>query len=75
MYFIIKGQVNVISSEGIHLAQLSAGKNFGEMALLQEGGLRSASVQAMTDVSVAIMAKADFKKICEVYPNFKARIA
>ena len=34
MYFIIKGQVNVISSEGIHLATLSVGKNFGEMALL-----------------------------------------
>jgi signal-transduction protein with cAMP-binding, CBS, and nucleotidyltransferase domain len=44
MYFIIKGQVNIISSEGIHLAQIGVGKNFGEMALLQEGSVRSATV-------------------------------
>lgn len=44
MYFIIKGQVNIISSEGIHLAEIGVGKNFGEMALLQEGSVRSATV-------------------------------
>ena len=56
MYFVIKDLVNVISSEGIHLAQIGVGKNFGEMALLQEGNVRSATVQAATDVSVAIMS-------------------
>lgn len=74
MYFIIKGQVNIISSEGIHLAQIGVGKNFGEMALLQEGSVRSATVQAATDVSVAIMSTQDFQKICDVYPTFKDRI-
>ena len=34
MYFIIKGNVNIISSEGLHLARIGVGKNFGEMALL-----------------------------------------
>lgn len=33
MYFIVKGQVNVISDEGINLATLDVGKYFGEMAL------------------------------------------
>ena len=74
MSFIIKGQVNIISSEGIHLAQIGVGKNFGEMALLQEGSVRSATVQAATDVSVAIMSTQDFQKICDVYPTFKDRI-
>jgi len=44
MYFIIKGNVNIISSEGLHLAQIGVGKNFGEMALLQEANVRSATV-------------------------------
>lgn len=44
MYFIIKGGANVISSEGIHLAELKVGDNFGEMALLEKGNLRSATV-------------------------------
>ena len=60
MYFIVKGNCNVISKEGIHLAQIGLGKNFGEMALLEEGAVRSATVQAATDVSVAIMSTADF---------------
>jgi signal-transduction protein with cAMP-binding, CBS, and nucleotidyltransferase domain len=44
MYFIIKGQVSIISSQGIHLATLGIGKNFCEMALLEEGNVRTASV-------------------------------
>jgi len=71
MYFIIKGKVNIISSDGIHLAEIGEGKNFGEMALLKEGSVRSASVQAETDVSVAIMSTTDFNKICDLYPQFK----
>jgi hypothetical protein len=29
MYFIVKGHVNCISSEGIHLSQIGVGKIFG----------------------------------------------
>lgn len=71
MFFIIKGQVSVISPEGIPLAQLGPGKNFGEMAILKEGDVRSASIQADTDVSVAVMSTHDFKKICDLYTTFK----
>ena len=74
MYFIIKGKVGIISSEGIHLATLGSGKNFGEMAILKEGDVRSASVQAETDVSVAMMSTYDFKKICDLYQSFKTII-
>jgi len=41
------------------------------MALLKEGCVRSASVQAETDVSIAIMSTRDFHKICDLYPRFK----
>lgn len=46
MFFIVKGLVNIISADGIHLATIGAGENFGEMALLQENSLRTASAQA-----------------------------
>ena len=74
MYFIIKGQVNIISADGIHLAQLGVGKNFGEMALLQKGNIRNASALAATDVSVAIMSTSNFNTICDLYPSFKTKI-
>lgn len=74
MYFIVKGQVDIISSDGIHLAQIGPGQNFGEMALLQEGNTRNATAQAATDVTMAIMQTEDFKKICDLYPSFRENI-
>jgi CRP-like cAMP-binding protein len=74
MYFIVKGSVYVISDEGINLATLNVGKYFGEMALVAESNVRTASVQAGTDISVAIMSIANFNVICEVYPLFKERV-
>lgn len=71
MYFIVKGQVYVISDEGINLATLDKGKYFGEMALYTENKVRTASVRAATDISVAIMTNDDFDMICEVYPIFR----
>ena len=73
MYFIIKGQVNCISREGIHLSQIGIGKIFGA-EILQKGSVRSTTIQAATDVSVAIMTTEDFLRICELYPSFKRRI-
>ena len=61
MYFIVKGRVEIISSDGIMLAEIGVGENFGEMALLADDNVRSATVLAATDVSVAIMRKKDFK--------------
>jgi cyclic nucleotide gated channel len=39
MYFIVKGQVYVVSDEGINLATLGVGKYFGEMALVAESNV------------------------------------
>jgi CRP-like cAMP-binding protein len=44
------------------------------MALLHDGSVRSATAQAATDVSVAIMSTRDFRLLCDVYPLFKQRI-
>ncbi len=60
MYFIVKGQVQVVTDDGTVIAVLHKGASFGEMALIQKALLRNASVQALTHVSVAILTRNDF---------------
>ena len=64
----------MISDEGINLAVLSVGKYFGEMALVASKNVRHASVQAVTDISVAIMTIENFNVISEVYPIFREKV-
>jgi NTE family protein len=71
MFFIVKGSASVISSKGIHLAKFEEGQNFGEMAIFKDGEVRSASVVADTDTSVAVMSSQDFNKICDLFSTFK----
>jgi len=61
MYFIVKGCCRVQSVEGIELAILKRGQNFGEMGLLGEDNpLRQASVVTITKCSLAVLTKRDF---------------
>jgi len=41
---------------------------FGEMALLMEGSLRTASVTASTHIDMVVMEKEAFKKVCQEHP-------
>lgn len=41
---------------------------FGEMALLREDSLRTASVTASTDCEMVVMEKAAFNAVCEEHP-------
>jgi CRP/FNR family cyclic AMP-dependent transcriptional regulator len=41
---------------------------FGEMALLMEGSLRTASVTASTPCEIVVMEKEGFKKVCLEHP-------
>ena len=51
MYFIMKGEVSVVTSTGVVLAKLGKYKHFGEMALIQEtASVRSTSIIASTNV-------------------------
>lgn len=74
MFFIISGRVVVISSEGVHLAVLSPGKYYGEMALVSDSLTRKASVRAITDLSCALMTKESFNEICSIYSVFKTKM-
>ena len=51
MYFILKGEVRVVTATGVTLATLGKHKHFGEMALIQEtASVRSTSIIANTHV-------------------------
>jgi CRP/FNR family cyclic AMP-dependent transcriptional regulator len=62
-FAILRGEVKVFvdSPDGreVVLSHLQSGDFFGEMALL-EGQTRSASVTAMTDCDLAVLARAEF---------------
>ncbi len=64
MYFIIDGDVEVISWEGTVIVAMHAGTPFGEFALLNPTpSVRSAHIRAATDVSLAVLSLTDFKFI------------
>jgi len=71
LFFIESGRVEVVRGDGLdalHLAELTAGDLFGEMALLT-GNPRSATVAALSDVDLWVMSQADFDDVVAAYPN------
>jgi CRP/FNR family cyclic AMP-dependent transcriptional regulator len=71
-YVILDGRVSVVRS-GRETKRLEAGDFFGEMALLDGGG-RSATVQADTDVLVLTIARPAFMKMLETEPSIALEI-
>jgi CRP-like cAMP-binding protein len=64
MYLIIQGTVDVFFENGTHIATLTKGKPFGEMALLNpKPSIRMANVKAVTDVSLAVLSLQDFSLV------------
>ena len=67
-FVILRGEVKVFvdSPDGreVVLSHLQTGDFFGEMALL-EGDTRSASVEALTDCELAVLARAEFFDVLE----------
>ena len=67
-FVILRGEVKVFvdSPDGreVVLSHLQTGDFFGEMALL-EGETRSASVEALTDCELAVLARAEFFAVLE----------
>ncbi len=75
MFFIIKGEVLVVTEDGINVASLKKYMHFGEMALLEKKSqVRSISVRAATDVVLAVLTSQDFNLICHHYPEFYTRM-
>ncbi|SCC90892.1 Uncharacterized protein SCG7109_BV_00020 [Chlamydiales bacterium SCGC AG-110-M15] len=74
MYFISRGNVEVLSGDGKTIyAELSDGAFFGEIALLFSEK-RTASIQAKSYCDLFIMKKDDFDVVLKDYPEFASKM-
>jgi len=57
------------------LNEFTKGKHFGEMALLKSNArTRGATIITKQKTTLAVLKLKDFKKICNIYPEFLASI-
>jgi glucose-6-phosphate 1-dehydrogenase len=69
MYFLCRGQVEILDRDGKQLRVLGDGDFFGEIALLLSKP-RTASVRAVTPCDLFVLNKADFDKVLRDHPQF-----
>ena len=56
MFFLMKGEVLIVTEDGVTVATLKKYMHFGEMALIEKkASVRSVSVRAATDVVLAVL--------------------
>jgi glucose-6-phosphate 1-dehydrogenase len=73
MYFICRGQVEVLDGGGKVLSTLYDGDFFGELSLLLSQ-VRSASIRALKVCDLFVLDKADFKRVLDQHPQFAASL-
>jgi glucose-6-phosphate 1-dehydrogenase len=73
MYFLVKGEVDVVGGDGRVLAHLGPGSFFGETSLLLSEP-RNASVRAATYCELFVLEKADFNRVLRDHPQFAKAI-
>ena len=72
MYLIERGQIE-LHSDGEMLARLTAGNDFGEMALVS-GRPRTANALAATDSNLWVLYRNDFERLLTRYPSVQAAV-
>lgn len=75
MYFILEGEVSIVSPFGLVVATLTKGKGIGEMALIQEtASVRAATCVAKTDCALAQLGLEDFRMVMSKYEEFNKKV-
>ena len=72
MFFVCDGTVVVEARESTR--ELGPGDFFGELALLTEGGTRTARVRAKTDVRCIAFDRAGFEDLVREHPGIAATL-
>jgi CRP/FNR family cyclic AMP-dependent transcriptional regulator len=72
-FFVIVEGTAKASRNGVVLATLTPTDFFGELALLDGGG-RSATVVADTDMHLLVLTRAEFNRLCRSYPKVAQRM-
>ena len=73
MYFIHRGEVEIILPDGRSIVTLGAGSFFGEMALVL-GSPRNATAIARSYGDLFILRREAFESVLRRYPDFEAQI-
>jgi signal transduction histidine kinase len=71
LYLVVEGDFQVTKRSGnreVALAMRGVGEMFGEMSLLEPGGLRTATVRAASDSKLFKISKAVFDELLAVHP-------
>jgi glucose-6-phosphate 1-dehydrogenase len=69
MYFICRGQAEVLDAAGKRLNTLGEGDFFGELALLLSKP-RTASIRATSNCDLFVLDKSDFSRVVKDHPQF-----
>jgi glucose-6-phosphate 1-dehydrogenase len=73
MYFLVKGEVDVLDGDGTVITALGPGAFFGEISLLLSEP-RIASVRAREHCDLFVLDKADFHRVLRDHPEFAKSI-
>jgi glucose-6-phosphate 1-dehydrogenase len=73
MYFIVRGEVEVLDGHGKVIATLKEGGFFGEVGVLMSQP-RTASVRAKTLCDLFVLEKAEFSRILREQPQFAEKV-
>jgi CRP/FNR family cyclic AMP-dependent transcriptional regulator len=71
-FILVEGRAKA-SRNGVVLATLAPTDFFGELALL-DGGDRTATVVAETDLRLLVLSRGEFKHLCLSYPSVAHRM-
>jgi CRP/FNR family cyclic AMP-dependent transcriptional regulator len=72
--FIIVSGTATVTRDGVEVATVGPGVQIGELALL-DGGPRTATVTATTDMDLLVLSKAAFNGVLDEIPTLAHRIA
>ena len=73
-FFVIEDGNAAVTSEGNDLGTLGQGDFFGEIALLADGGRRTATVAATSPVTYVVIFGSDFRQLERELPSTAQRI-
>ena len=72
-YIVLEGEAKVTRGEH-HLGDYGPGDYFGEIALLLDDSPRTATVTAVTDITVLALARWDFKALLKTNPEIGVEV-
>jgi hypothetical protein len=73
MYFVLEGTLGVYVANGKRkVAEMGAGRYFGEVALRESHGKRTATIKCQTDARLAVITRTQFQMLCNDHPELNA---